>query len=137
MEELLDEIRKIAYKVHVYLGNGYFEKVYENCLRHRLEKAGHKVEAQKNLKVYDEDGYEIGDYYADLVVDDKVIIELKSVKTIAPEHYAQILNYLKITGFESGLLINFGSYKFEVRTVVPKFDGSVENSFCNSTTLHG
>ncbi|MCQ2367478.1 MAG: GxxExxY protein [Kiritimatiellae bacterium] len=137
MGELLDEIRKIAYKVHVYLGNGYLEKVYENCLRHRLEKAGHKVEAQKNLKVYDEDGYEIGDYYADLVVDDKVIIELKSVKTIAPEHYAQILNYLKITGFGSGLLINFGSYKFEVRTVVPKFDGSVEDSFYNSTTLHG
>lgn len=142
MEELLDEIRKIAYGVHVYLGNGYLEKVYENCLRHRLEKAGHKVEAQRNLKVFDEDGYEIGDYFADLVVDDKVILELKSVKTLASEHYAQVLNYLKITGFESALLINFGSYKFEVRTVVPRFAScaagpQTQDSFYNSTFLHG
>ena len=129
MEKLLDEIRRIAYEVHVYLANGYLEKVYENCLRHRLEKAGHKVESQKNLKVYDEDGYEIGDYFADMVVDEKVIVELKTVNALSPEHYAQILNYLRITGYARGLLINYGSYKFEVRTVVP--------NFYNSTTLHG
>ncbi len=129
MDKLLDEIRKIAYEVHVYLANGYLEKVYENCLKHRLEKAGHKVVAQKSLKVYDEDKYEIGDYYADLVVDDKVILELKSVKTLTAEHYAQVLNYLKITGFRKALLINFGSFKFEIRTVTSKF--------YKSTILHG
>ena len=57
MEKLIEEVRQIAYGVHVYLGNGYLEKVYENCLRHRLEKAGYKVEAQKRLAVRDEDGY--------------------------------------------------------------------------------
>ena len=121
MKELLDEIRKIAYGVHVYLANGYLEKVYENCLRHRLEQVGHRVAAQKNLKVYDEDGYEIGDYFADLIVDEKVIVELKTVKALSSEHYAQVLNYLKITGLRYALLINFGSYRFEIRTIVSNF----------------
>ena len=124
MKKLLEEIRMIAYEVHVYLANGYLEKVYENCLRHRLEKAGHKVESQKKLKVYDNDGYEIGEYFADLVVDDKVIIELKSTKALTNEHYAQVLNYLKITGLKKALLINFGSYRFEVRTLTSNFSGS-------------
>ena len=62
---------------------------------------------------------EIGDYFADLVVNGCLIIELKSVKSISGEHYAQVLNYLKITGYKMALLINFGSYKFEARTVHP------------------
>lgn len=126
MKTLIEQVRQIAYGVHVYLSNGYLEKVYENCLRHRLLKAGFKVEAQKNLKVYDEDGFEIGDYFADLIVNDCLLIELKSVKALTGEHYAQTLNYLKITGFEKALLVNFGSYKFEVRTVVPNFCGGEE-----------
>ena len=121
IEELAENVRQIAYGVHVYLTNGYLEKVYENCLKHRLEKAGYKVEAQKNLKVYDEDGFEIGDYFADLIVNDSLIVELKSVKALSGEHYAQTLNYLKITGYKLALLINFGSYKFETRTVIPNF----------------
>lgn len=121
MKELLDEIRKITYGVHVYLANGYLEKVYENGLRYRLEKVGHKVEAQKSLKVYDEDGYGIGDYFADLIIDEKVIVELKSVKALSSEHYAQVVNYLRITGFRYTLLINFGSYRFEIRTIVSNF----------------
>jgi len=121
LEKLVEAVRQIAYGVHVYLGNGYLEKVYENCLRHRLQKAGYTVESQKNLKVYDEDGYEIGDYFADLIVDGKLIIELKSVRALSGEHYAQILNYLKITGSPAGLLVNFGSYKFETRNVIPNF----------------
>jgi len=119
--KLVEAVRQIAYGVHVYLGNGYLEKVYENCLRHRLQKAGYVVEAQKNLRVFDEDGYEIGDYFADLIVNGKLIIELKSVKALSGEHYAQILNYLKITGAPAGLLINFGSYKFETRNIIPNF----------------
>ena len=124
MDELVEAVRNIAYGVHVYLGNGYLEKVYENCLAHRLRTSGYNVEIQKNLKVCDEDGYEIGDYYADIVVDGRLIVELKSVKALAAEHYAQTLNYLKITGIEKALLINYGSYRFETRTVVPNFSPS-------------
>ena len=136
MEELIQKVRQIAYGVHVYLGNGYLEKVYENCLKHRLEKAGHCVEAQKQLKVVDEDGFELGVYFADLVVDGKLIVELKSVKTLAGEHYAQTLNYLKITGYERALLINFGSYRFEVRTVFPNFARHADK-LSTSPSLHG
>ncbi len=126
MDQLIERVRQIAYGVHVYLSNGYLEKVYENCLRHRLLKAGFKVEAQKNLRVYDEDGFEIGDYFADLIVNDCLLIELKAVRALAGEHYAQTLNYLKITGFKKALLINFGSYKFETRTVIPNFANGAE-----------
>ena len=129
IEKLVDDVRQIAYDVHVYLGNGYLEKVYENCLRHRLEKAGYSVEPQKQLEVRDEDGYLLGEYYADLVVNGELILELKSVNALRGEHYAQVLNYLKITGFTKALLINFGSYRFETRTVVPNFSPS--------TPLHG
>ena len=116
-EELVTKIRQIAYELHVYLGNGLLEKVYENGLKHRLEKAGFTVEAQKPLQVRDEDGFLLGDYFADLFVENRIVVELKSVKMIVNEHYAQILNYLKITGQPVGLLINFGSFKFESRTV--------------------
>ena len=129
INELLAEVRQIAYGVHVYLANGYLEKVYENCLHHRLLKVGHKVEAQKSLRVFDEDGFELGEYFADLVVDDCLIVELKSVKRLTGEHYAQTLNYLKITGYAKALLINFGSYRFETRTVTPNFEKDADNEF--------
>ena len=143
IDELVEAVRQITYDVHVYLTNGYLEKVYENCLRHRLEKAGYKIEAQKNLKVHDVDGYEIGDYFADLIVNDCLILELKSVKALSGEHYAQTLNYLKITGYQRALLINFGSYRFETRTVIPNFDSlhlstsTRLNNLSTSTPLHG
>lgn len=89
--------------------------MYENALAHRLRKAGLAVEQQHPTKVYDEDGTLIGDYYADLLVDGCLIIELKTAKTLAPEHEAQILGYLKSSRLEHGLLINFGAYKFEIR----------------------
>ena len=130
MEDLVATVRQIAFDLHVYLGNGYLEKVYENGLKHRLEKKGFKVEVQKPLNVYDADGFCLGQYFADLIVDDRLIIELKSVKALAGEHYAQTLNYLRITGFRRALLINFGSYKFEVRNVVSSFSTP-------STPLHG
>lgn len=124
MVKLVEDVRQIAYGVHVYLGNGYLEKVSENCLRHRLEKAGYKVESQKRLEVRDEDGYLLGEYFADLVVNGELLVELKAVSAIVGEHYAQVLNYLKITGFQKALLINFGSYRFETRTIVPNFSPS-------------
>lgn len=130
--ELVAKIRQVAYELHTYLGTGLLEKVYENGLRHRLEQAGLKVETQKPMKVYDNDGFCLGEYFADLVVEDKVIVELKAVANIANEHYTQILNYLKITGAPAGLLINFGSYKFEIRTVIPRFSSPDASPHPNS-----
>ena len=117
LRELAAQVGQIAYGVHEYFGTGLLEKVYEAALEHRLTKVGYKVEWQKPLKVFDEDGYCVGDYFVDMLVNDSLIVELKAVKTLAPEHFAQILNYLKITHSPVGLLINFGSYKFERRTI--------------------
>ena len=125
---LVARIRQIAYDLHAYLGTGLLEKVYENGLVHRLQKEGFHVETQKPLRVYDNDGFCLGEYFADLIVEGQVIVELKAVRNIANEHYSQILNYLKITGAPAGLLINFGSYKFEVRTVIPRSASSSTSS---------
>ena len=141
IENLVAKIRQIAYDLHVYLGNGFLEKVYANGLVHRLRKAGFLVEVQKPLRVFDSDGFCLGEYFADLVVEGLVVVELKAVQSIANEHYAQILNYLKITGAPAGLLINFGSFKFEVRTVIPHSAPSTPLSntptpTTTSTSLH-
>jgi len=112
---LCDQIRQIAFAIHVYHGHGHLEKVYENALVHRLRKAGLDVSQQHPIQVYDEDGTLIGDHIADLFVESCLIIELKTAKKLADEHVAQILGYLKSVRIEHGLLINFGSYKFEIR----------------------
>lgn len=114
MKALSDRIRQISYAIHEYHGHGHLEKVYENALAHRLQKAGFGVKQQHPIKVYDEDGTLIGDYLADLLVEEQLIVELKTAKTLAPEHEAQILGYLKSSRLEHGLLINFGSFKFEI-----------------------
>jgi len=112
---LCDQVREIAYSIHVFHGHGHLEKVYENALAHRLKKAGLDVKQQHPIQVFDEDGTLIGDYIADLVVNGVLVVELKTAKALAPEHEAQILGYLKSTGLGHGLLINFGSYKFQIR----------------------
>ena len=113
---ICDRIRQTAYAIHLYLGVGYLEKVYENALAHRLCKQGMNVQTQFPIQVVDEDGYVIGDYLADMVVDG-VVVELKAVSALNGAHIAQLLNYLKATGMKHGLLINFGSEKFECRKV--------------------
>ena len=115
--ELASQVGQIAYRVHEYFGNGLLEKVYESALEHRLVKAGYKVERQRPLNVFDEDGYCVGEYFVDMLVNDSLIVELKATRALAPEHFAQILNYLKLTKSPVGLLVNFGSYKFERRTI--------------------
>jgi GxxExxY protein len=115
IKTLSDQVRQTAYDIHVYHGHGHLEKVYENALAHRLRKAGLNVKQQHPIRVFDEDGTLIGDYLADLLVNGVLIIELKAARTLAPEHQAQILGYLKSARLEHGLLINFGSYKFEIR----------------------
>ena len=116
--ELCDRVRTIAYEIHLYHAHGHLEKVYENALAHRLRKAGIAVHQQYRIEVFDEDGTPIGGYLADLLVEDWLVIELKTVKTLLPEHQAQILGYLKSSRRNHGLLINFGSYKFEIRKFV-------------------
>ena len=113
-----DRVRQVAYEIHVYHAHGHLEKVYENALVHRLRKLGLRVEQQHPINVYDEDGAEIGHYYADILVDGWLIIELKTARTLAPEHEAQILGYLKSSRLEHGMLINFGAPKFEIRKFV-------------------
>ena len=118
INDLCDIVRQTAYDIHVYHANGHLEKVYENALANRLRKAGLDVNQQHPLKVYDEDGTIIGEYFADLLVDGRLIVELKAAKTLADEHVAQILGYLKASRIEHGLLINFGSYRFQIRKYV-------------------
>jgi len=140
IKALCDQVRQTAYDIHVYHGHGHLEKVYENALAHRLRKAGLDVKQQYPLKVYDEDGTLIGDYFADLLVENLLVVELKTAKTLAPEHEAQVLGYLKSGRLEHGLLINFGSYKFELRKFVwrkQKREGAItaENSKKNHICL--
>ena len=118
ISELSAVVRQTAYDIHVYHSNGHLEKVYENALAHRLRKAGLDVKQQHPLKVHDEDGAVIGEYYADLLVDNRLIVDLKAAKAIADEHVAQALGYLKAARIEHGLLINFGSYRFQIRKFI-------------------
>lgn len=116
--KLCDQVRETSYAVHAYHGNGYLEKVYENALVNRLRKTGLSVQQQHSITINDEDGTVIGEYFADIIVNDTLLIELKACKSISNEHRAQLLHYLKATGIEHGLLINFGSYKFEIQKFI-------------------
>ncbi len=106
-QELTAKIIECAYKVYNTLGYGFLESVYQNALLIELLKAGLRAEKEKKIQVY-YDNQLVGDYMADIIVEDKVILELKSVKDLHPAHSAQLVNYLKATGIEVGLLINFG-----------------------------
>ena len=106
-EEVTDVILKAYYKVYNTLGYGFLEKVYENAMIIELQKQGLNVSAQQQIKVYYEN-IEVGEYYSDILVENKVIVELKSAEKISKSHEAQLLNYLKATNIEVGLLLNFG-----------------------------
>ena len=106
-QELTENIIKAAYTVHNTLGYGFLEKVYRNALVIELAKRGIKADSEKPIKVFYE-GQIVGDYLCDLIVDDKVILELKAVRELNDIHEVQLVNYLKATGVEVGLLINFG-----------------------------
>jgi GxxExxY protein len=112
---LCDRVRETAYDIHRYLGHGFLERVYQNALNHRLRKAGLDVKQQYPLIVYDEDGTLLGEYFADLLVENILLVEIKAVRSLALEHEAQILGYLRCAKLEHGLLMNFGSFKFEIR----------------------
>ncbi len=105
--QITEKIIKAFYEVNNTLGFGFLEKVYENAMVITLRKNGFYVQQQKSIKVYYEKE-EVGNYYADLLVNDLVIIELKAAESLCEEHEAQLINYLKATNIEVGLLLNFG-----------------------------
>jgi len=115
-DALVDSIVSCAYKVSRILGCGFLEKVYENALSIELAASGLNIETQKLVKVQYE-GQVIGDYYADMIVEDEIVVELKAVKAIESIHFAQCQNYLKATGKKLGLVINFGEEKVKIRRV--------------------
>ncbi|MDO8684998.1 MAG: GxxExxY protein [Armatimonadota bacterium] len=117
MNELTEKTIGRSYAVANTLGHGFLEKVYENALAVELRNAGCKVEQQKGI-VVNYHGSVVGEYVADLLVDDCVIVELKTVKAINDIHLAQALNYLKATGLRICLLINFGNPKVEIKRVI-------------------
>ena len=106
-DEITNKVICEFYNVYNRLGHGFLEKVYENALSIELKKYGLSVQQQETVKVYYE-GIPVGDYFADLVVDDLVILELKSADALRNEHFAQLTNYLRATDKEVGLLLNFG-----------------------------
>jgi len=117
IDDITYQINGAAFEVNKILGSGFLEKVYENALFHELQAKGLKVERQVPIKVIYK-GCLAGEYVADIVVQDKVIVELKAVENISSRHEAQLLNYLKATGFKVGLLINFKHPKVEIKRLV-------------------
>lgn len=113
-EELTETIIQACYEVSNELGAGFLESVYEKALLIALKQRGLKAQSQYpiNVKYHGED---VGQFYADIFVEEKVILELKAVDVLAPEHQAQGINYLRATGVEVGLLINFGNPKITIK----------------------
>lgn len=118
INELCDLVRETSFAIHQYHRHGHLEKIYENALAHRLGKAGLNVQQQHPIQVLDEDGTILGDFYADLIVEGQLVVELKAVKGIADEHVAQLLGYLRSSRMEHGLLINFGAPVLYVKKFV-------------------
>ena len=116
-DKLTETIIGCAFKVSNTLGCGFLEKVYENALVIEINKTGLKCEQQKPIPVTYQ-GINVGDYFADILVDEQVILEIKATKGIDDSHQAQLLNYLKATGIHRGLLLNFGTPKLGYKRMV-------------------
>ena len=112
--ELTRSIIGAAFEVHNILGAGFLEKVYRNALTKELRLRGHQAKPEFKIPVYYKDEL-VGDYSADILVDGRIILELKALSSLTSDHEAQLLNYLKATGHQIGLLLNFGSNKVEVK----------------------
>jgi GxxExxY protein len=115
---LCDVVRETSFAIHKYLRHGHMEKVYERALVNRLTKQGIDVRPQHPLNVYDEDGTLLGEYFADLLIDNQLVVELKACSAIVNEHIAQLLGYLRCSRLENGLLINFGAPRMYIKKYV-------------------
>lgn len=109
IHQLCATVRETSLAAHRFLRHGHSEKIYENSLTNRLRKLGLDVRQQHPLPVYDEDGTLLGDFFADLLVEKELIVELKAVRQLVDEHTAQVLGYLRASRLEHGMLVNFGS----------------------------
>ena len=118
IDNLCDSVRTAGFSLHKYLRHGHSEKVYENGLKHRLEIQGLKIQQQHPISVRDEDGFALGDFYADLLVENKILVELKAVRATNADHVAHVIGYLRATDIEYGLLINFGAPKFSIKRYI-------------------
>ena len=118
LDEITEKIIGCAYEVANTLGSGFVEKVYENSLFHQLLKSGLSVKQQYQMAVY-YDNVLVGEFFADLLIEEKVLLELKAVRQLDDVHTAQVMNYLKASGLPICLLINFGRPKIEIRRFVP------------------
>jgi GxxExxY protein len=115
--DITELILKAFYKVYNKLGYGFLEKVYESAMMIELERLGLQCERQKQLNVY-YDNIKIGEYYADIFVNNSVIVELKAAENICPEHECQLVNYLRASEVEVGLFLNFGKQPQKKRKVL-------------------
>lgn len=121
VNEITQKIIGCAFEVSNTLGIGFVEKVYENALAHAIRKVNLQVRQQYPIKVH-YDNIVVGEFLADLLVEERVLVELKAVSMLNQEHTAQALNYLRATGLEICLLINFGRTKIEIKRLHPYTD---------------
>ena len=117
LSDLTEKIIGCAFKVYNTLGSGFLESVYHKSLHIELEKSGLASEVQKPIKVYYDD-QPVGDFFADIIVNELVVVELKAIQKLNKTHEVQLVNYLRATGFLVGLLINFGEEKIEIKRKV-------------------
>ncbi|MEA1926790.1 MAG: GxxExxY protein, partial [Candidatus Auribacterota bacterium] len=123
-QELTEKVIGCAYQVFNRMGFGFLESVYEKCMLIELAKSGLKFEAQKNIQVFYEDEM-VGDFIADIIVEDILILELKSVRKIHKAHEVQLVNYLVATKKPVGLLINFAEEKVEIKRKVRQLKSNI------------
>jgi GxxExxY protein len=114
MDELIDSINNCAMRIRRQLPQGYLEAVYKNAMVIELRKLGLPFETEKPIKVF-YDGISVGEYKADIIIDNRLILELKAVQNLCTAHEVQLVNYLTATGIDDGLLINFGGEKIDIR----------------------
>jgi GxxExxY protein len=110
-----DLVRETSFAIHRYHRNGHVERIYENALVNRLRKQGLDVTQQHPMAVYDEDGTLLGEFFADVLVENCLVVELKATRAVVDEHIAQLLGYLRSSRVETGLLINFGAPVLHVK----------------------
>lgn len=107
-----------SFEIHKYLRGGHLEKVYENALTHRLRKKGVDVKQQWPINVLDEDGTLLGNFLADVLVQNRLVVELKACRLLVDEHVAQLLGYLRASRIEHGVLVNFGGPRLQIKKYI-------------------
>ena len=117
---LCNVVRETSFEIHKYLRNGHREQIYENALANRLRKQGVLVEQQQEVRVFDEDGTLLGFLKTDLLIENRLICEIKGCRSLVEEHVAQLLGYLRASRIEHGLLINFGAPRLEIKKYILK-----------------